>query len=147
VLRLCVLDFSGPAADLAGQLGVPKAAVWERKDERSALSHNRRLPRAVWETEATSRGSLLLGGHVSRFLDTLGTLRDRLRVLRGEYEAALRCHINDYGKGYVIYCDPNVVRHLADINASLEVVIHAGEDEAEAPHRNSIDLGFIPEVD
>jgi hypothetical protein len=148
IIRLCVIDFSRSAADLAGQLGVPKTVVWERKDGRQAsFPDNHRLPASIWEMEAKSRGSLLLGEHVFRFLEAVGPLRDKLKLLQGEYEVAVRCHLNDYGKGYVIYCDHKIISRLAEINASLEIVIHKGEDEAETPHKNSLDLGFIPEPD
>ena len=56
------------------------------------------------------------------------------------------CHINDYGRGYVIYCDPILVRRLSEINASLEVVVHPGTDP-ETTKAGVVDLGHLPEED
>jgi hypothetical protein len=83
--------------------------------------------------------------HISRFLDALAPLPQRITKITGQYVVDMTCHINDYGKGYVIYCDAALIKRLADMNASLEVIVYDGINDPQSQEENALNLGFLPE--
>lgn len=140
ILRISILDFPMNPDQLTRLLGVVPT-IAHTKGAFRIPGHT--FERNAWRKDAVSRGSPVVSKHILGFLEAFAPLRERLTGLDGMCEVALRCHINDYGKGYVIYCDSGVIHRLAEIRASLEVIVHLGENEAEAPNKDSIDLGFV----
>ncbi len=143
LLRLCISDFQRSTEELADLLGVAPSEVWARS---APAPQGRRAPRAMFTRIGRSSGALLMGRHILQFLDALAILCGRVKGGAGQCEVAVSCHINDYGRGYVIYCDPILVRRLSEINASLEVVVHPGTDP-ETTKAGVVDLGHLPEED
>lgn len=143
ILRLYISDFQRSAEALAELLGVAPSEIRARSDP---SPQGRRAPSAMLTRVGRSSGVLLMDRHVLRFLDALELLIGRVRGVAGQCEMAVSCHINDYGKGYVIYCDPILVRRLSEMNASLEVVVHPGTDP-ETTKAVVIELGYLPEED
>lgn len=143
LLRLYISDFQHSAEELAVLLGVAPSEVMARSDP---VPQGRRVPRAMLARVGRSSGALLMGRHVLQFLDALAILCGRVKGVAGQCEVAVSCHINDYGRGYVIYCDPILVRRLSEINASFEVVVHPGTDP-ETTKAAVVDLGHLPEED
>ena len=141
--ELYVLDFQRNAQELAAELGVALADV---RQGVGAGPPGRRVPQATVRRVARSTGTLLLNRHVLRFLDSLAPLLGRVKVAVGALEAHVICDINDYGMGYVIYCDPALVRLLNEIGASLEVIVHPGDDP-QTSTADMADLGCLPEED
>ena len=143
ILRLYVLDFQRSAEALAELLGVAPSEIRARIDP---APQGRRVPSAMLTRVGRSSGVLLMDRHVLRFLDALALLIGRVKAVAGQCEIAVSCHINDYGKGYVIYCDPILIRRLSEMNASLEVVVHPGTDP-ETTNAVVIELGHLPDED
>lgn len=127
-------------------LGESPESIRTRDTGTLSLS-GRRLPTAMWRTESVSRGNCLLDSHLLRFLDALDSLEVRLNGLGDKSKITVHCHINDYGKGHAIYCSPVLVKRLATMNASLEIVVHDGVNDPEPPHKDALDLGFLPDED
>lgn len=143
ILRLSVLDFQHSAAELAASLGV---TISEIKTRRDPVPQGRRVPRATLTRVGRSNGTLMMNRHVLNFLDALVPLERRIKAVARQCEVLVSCHINDYGKGYVIYCDPALLRRLLEINASLEVIVHPGTDP-ETTNAKVLELGHLPEED
>jgi hypothetical protein len=144
VLRIRVSDYPMSSDQLTELLGLAPTRSHNKGD---FLRPGHFRKRSTWTKDSVSRGSLVMSAHILRFLDAMGPLPERLKQLVGQCKISVTCHINDYGRGYVIYCESTLVQRLAELNASLEVVVHKGDDDAEAPLTGSIGLGFVPEPD
>ncbi len=144
ILRICILDYPMNPDQLTRLLGVVPTFTHTKGAFRTP-GHT--FKRNAWQKDAISRGSLMMSAHVVRFLDRIRPMPERLKQLAGRCEVSIRCHINDCGKGYVIYCDAGLVKRLAEMDASLEVIVHDGVNEPEPPLKDSLDLGFLPEED
>ncbi len=144
ILRIYILDYPMKPDQLTRLLGVVPTFA-HMKGAFRIPGHT--FKRNSWTKYAISRGSLMMSAHVVRFLDTIRPLPERLKQLVGKCEVAISCHINDCGKGYVIYCDEALVRRLAEMSASLEVIVHDGVNDPEPTDKDAIDLGFLPDED
>jgi hypothetical protein len=143
ILRLCISDFQRSAEALAELLGV---ALSEVRARRGPAPQGRRAPSAMLTRVGRSSGALLMNRHILRFLDALEPLIGRAKGAAGQCEISVSCHINDYGRGYVVYCDPILIRRLSEMDASLEVVVHPGTDP-ETTGAEVLGLGHLPEED
>lgn len=144
LLRLYILDYGLAADELSGALGV--VPTYTHTKGAPVLSGGV-FKRNIWCKQAKSSGSLRMDHHISRFLDALTPLPERITKMAGHRVVDLTCHINDYGKGYVIYCDAALAKRLAEMNASLEVVVYDGVNDPQSQNKEALDLGFLPEDD